>query len=211
MPKQEAPLNYLRRFIPAPAAPLILEYLHRFKVHLTITRERKTVLGDYRHASGFKTHRISINGNLNQYAFLITLVHELAHLVTYIEFGHRVQAHGREWKNHYAFLLKDFLDKQIFPEPIELALKASLHNLPASSCADENLMRILKQYDTRQNGLVMVEQLPEGQLFDIGGGRIFKKGKKLRKRFQCTEVKTGKVYLFSPVYEVKEFAERKTG
>jgi SprT protein len=48
-----------------------------------------------------------------------------------------------------------------------------------------------------------VEQLPEGQLFDIGEGRIFKKGKKLRKRFQCVEVETGKLYLFSPIYEVK--------
>lgn len=203
MPKQEAPLEYLQRFIPAVAAPRILEYLHQYKVHLTITRERKTVLGDYRHATGFKTHRISVNGNLNPYAFLITLIHELAHLVTFMEYGNRVQAHGREWKRLYARLLHDFLGKEIFPAPVEQVLTASLHNLPASSCADENLMRILKQYDVYQNGLVMVEQLTEGDLFDIGGGRIFKKGKKLRKRFQCVEVKTGRVYLFSPIYEVK--------
>jgi SprT protein len=203
MPKQEAPLEYLKRYIPHEAVPRVLEYLHQYKVHLTITRERKSILGDYRHATHHQTHRITVNGNLNPFAFLITLVHELAHLVTFMQFGNRVQAHGREWKTLYALLLKDFLANKIFPPPIEQALNRSLHNLPASSCADEDLMRVLKQYDLKQNGLVMVEQLPEGQVFDIGGGRLFQKGKKLRKRFQCTEVKTGKLYLFSPIYEVK--------
>lgn len=203
MPKQEAPLEYLSRFIPQAAVPRVLEYLHHYKVHLTITRERKTVLGDYRHAAGHKTHRISVNGNLNPYSFLITLVHELAHLVTFMQYGNRVLSHGKEWKNCYALLLKDFLQKEIFPAVVEQALLKSMHDLPASSCADEDLMRVLKQFDKAQNGLVMVEQLAEGQLFDTGEGRLFKKGKQLRKRFQCTEVKTGRVYLFSPIYEVK--------
>lgn len=202
MSKQQAPLEYLSKFIPPAAVPRVLEYLHQYKVHLTITRERKSILGDYRHATTDKNHRISVNGNLNPYAFLITLVHELAHLVTFIQFKHQVAPHGREWKNCYAMLLKDFLGNGIFPPVVEQALKQSMHDLPASSCADEGLMRVLKKFD-RDNGLVLVEQLPEGHLFDIGEGRIFKKGKKLRKRFQCVEVKTGKLYLFSPIYEVK--------
>ena len=202
MSKQQAPLEYLSKFIPSAAVPRVLEYLHEYKVHLTITRERKSILGDYRHATIEKNHRISVNGNLNPYAFLITLVHELAHLVTFIQFKHQVAPHGREWKDCYALLLKDFLGKEIFPPLVEQTLKQSMHDLPASSCADEGLMRVLKKFD-RDNGMVMVEQLPEGQLFDIGEGRIFKKGKKLRKRFQCIEVETGKLYLFSPIYEVK--------
>lgn len=205
MAKQEAPLDYLRRFIPAPAVPKVLEYLQQYGVHLTITRERKSVLGDYRHATSDKTHRISVNGNLNPYAFLITLVHELAHLVTFLQYGHKVQAHGREWKHLYAMLLAEFLKEAIFPADIQQSIRQSLHDLPASSCADENLMRVLKKYD-RDNGLVMVEQVPEGHLFDIGEGRISKKGPKLRKRYQCLEVRTGKMYLFSPIYEVKPVA-----
>lgn len=203
MPKQEAPLNYLQQYIPEAASPLVLQYLHHYKVHLTITRERKTVLGDYRHATFYKTHRISVNGNLNKFSFLITLIHELAHLVTFMQFSNRVQSHGKEWKKIYATLLKDFIALQIFPSDILDALQQSMHDLPASSCADEGLMRILKKYDRQQNGLVMVEQIQDGKLFEIEKGKIFKKGKKLRKRYQCVEVQTGKVYLFSPVYEVK--------
>lgn len=203
MPKKEAPLDYLCRYIPSPAAVKVLEYLHQYKVHLTITRERKTVLGDYRHATQYQAHRISVNGNLNPYAFLITLVHELAHLVTFTQYGNRVQAHGKEWKTLYAILLSEFLKEGVFPPDIQQAIRQSLHDLPASSCADEGLMRVLRKYDRNNEGMVLVEDLPEGQLFDIGEGRIFKKGKKLRKRYQCLEIKTGKTYLFSPIYEVK--------
>lgn len=201
MPKKEAPLEAIKRYIPANAAAPILDYLNHYKVHLTITRERKSVLGDYRHATASHTHRISINGNLNKYSFLITLIHELAHLVTFIQFKHAVDPHGKQWKNIYASLLKDFLDPGIFPEDILASLKQSMHDLPASSCSDEKLMRVLRKYDHVQPGFILIEQIPEGQVFDAGNGKLFKKGKKLRKRYQCQEVGTGRIYLFSPVYE----------
>ena len=204
MPKQEFPLTYLQNYLPAVAAPPALALLQRYKVHLTITKERKSVLGDYRHAHNNETHRISINGNLNQYAFLITLIHELAHLVAFLEYGNRIQAHGQEWKHVYKTLLLQFLEMKIFPEDIVASLQSSLHNLPASSCADEGLMRILRRYDKKEEGMLLVEELPDGALFTLDDGKIFKKGQRLRKRFQCVEVKTGKLYLFSPVYEVRK-------
>lgn len=204
MPKKEFPIEYLSHYIPAPAAAAVLSMLHHYKVHLTITRERKSVLGDYRHAHGHEHHRISVNGNLNPFAFLITLVHELAHLVTFMQYGHRAPAHGREWKQVYKLLLVDFLKTDIFPEDVLASLNASLHNLPASSCADEGLMRVLRRYDKKDPGLMLVEEVPEGSLFSLEDGTVFSRGKKLRKRFQCTELKTGRLYLFSPVYEVRK-------
>lgn len=203
MPKQEAPLEFLSRYIPESATSRVLEYLQQYKVHLTITLERKSILGDYRHATTYQNHRISVNGNLNPYSFLITLIHELAHLLTFLEFRNKVPAHGQEWKKTYACMLQDFLKLEIFPAEIRQVLEETMHDLPASSCADADLMRVLKKYDSRQSGLVMIEEVKEGNLFDIGKGKLFKKGKKLRKRYQCTEVKTGKLYLFSPVYEVR--------
>jgi SprT protein len=203
MPKQAYPLSYLNNYMPATAIPAVLHLLNLYVVQLTITKERKTVLGDYRHALSNKTHRISINGNLNKYSFLITLLHELAHLVTFVQFGHKVMAHGKEWKQSYKTLLKDFLTPTIFPEDICLVLSSSLNNLPASSCADENLMRVLRRYDAPTLQHALVEEMADGALFAIENGNVFKKGKRLRKRFQCTEVHSGKLYLFSGVYEVK--------
>ena len=203
MSKKEAPLDYLRRWIPGDAAPLILEYLNHYNVHLTITRERKSVLGDYRHATRTSNHRISVNGNLNHYSFLITLIHELAHLVTFMEWGNQVNSHGKEWKGIYRKMLEEFIRLGIFPTDILAALKKSLHNLPASSCADEDLMRVLKKYDENTGELLLVEQIPEGGCFSLEDKRVFRRGKKLRKRYQCLEIATGKLYLFSPIYEVR--------
>ena len=97
MPKEQVPLLQLKSYIPEESFEDVLFYIQHYKVHLTITRQRQSILGDYRHAHEGKAHRISINGNLNQYSFLITLLHELAHLFTYERFGHRVFAHGIEW------------------------------------------------------------------------------------------------------------------
>lgn len=204
MPKQEAPLHQLKAYLPEGSFEDVSYYLLHYKVHLTITRERRSVLGDYRNALAEKNHRISVNGNLNKYAFLITLLHELAHLFTYERFGHRVQAHGPEWKNEFSKILAQFLLKKIFPPDIYKALLKTLQNPAASSCADTSLLRVLHQYDEKKEGVLLVEALPEGDLFKIKGERVFKKMERVRKRIKCLELATGKVYLFSPVYEVEK-------
>jgi SprT protein len=203
MPKQEAPLLQLQSYLPNGSFDDVAYYLQHYKVHLTITRQRQSILGDYRHAHADKTHRISVNGNLNKYSFLITLLHELAHLFTYEQFGHRVMAHGKEWKNEFSKILAKFLLKKIFPADIEKALLQTLQNPAASSCGDEKLIRVLNNYDDKKAGIHLVESLPEGSHFKIKGERIFKKGEKIRKRYKCVEIKTGKLYLFSAVYEVE--------
>lgn len=203
MPKQEAPLHQLKTYLPEGSFEDVSYYLLHYKVHLTITRERKSVLGDYRNSFADKNHRISVNGNLNKYSFLITLLHELAHLFTYERYGHRVQAHGAEWKNEYSKILAQFLLKKIFPPDIYKALLKTLQNPAASSCADTSLLRVLHQYDEKKEGLVLVEAIPDGGSFSIQGGKVFKRMERIRKRIKCMELDTGKIYLFSPVFEVK--------
>ncbi len=203
MPKKEVPIDHLQNYLPEGTYDAVLAYLRQFKVHLTVAKERKTILGDYRHRTQNDNHRISVNGNLNRYSFLITLLHELAHLLTFERFENRVMAHGREWKDIYAQLLERFLKEKLFPVDIENALLSSLSNPAASSCAEDGLLRVLRKYDRPGEGLMLVEELTMGQEFRTSDGRIFQKGKKLRKRYQCRETGTGKMYLFSPVYEVQ--------
>src|SRR6266487_1840123 len=182
MPKQEAPLLHLQNYLPPGTYDAVAGYLHQYKVHLTVARERKSILGDYRHSTHHVNHRISVNGNLNTYSFLITLLRELAHLLTFEQFKNEVLAHGREWKIIYSQLLAQFLKNKIFPADIE---------------------RVLRKYDARESHHRLVEELSTNAIFRTSDGRIFQRGEKLRKRFKCKEVKTGKIYLFSPVYEVE--------
>src|ERR1043166_7434651 len=128
MSKAEHPLQALNEFLPVNSFDQVAEYLHRYKVHLTITRQRASVLGDYRNASHGKNHRITVNGNLNNFAFLITLLHELAHLLAFEQYGNRILSHGREWKQVYSMLLEDFVQRKIFPADVEMALRQSMGN-----------------------------------------------------------------------------------
>lgn len=209
MPKKEVPLDHLQNYLPPDTGDAVNAFLLQYKVHLTITKERKSILGDYRHRTMNANHRISVNGNLNKFSFLVTLLHELAHLLTYEEYKNipvrqsgKILAHGKEWKTIYRELLKKFLQNNIFPPDIEKELHKSLQNPAASSCAEDGLLRVLRKYDEKEGHYHLIEELSLHSLFIIKGGRVFQKGEKLRKRYKCKEIKTGKLYLFSPVYEV---------
>ncbi|MEP6464742.1 MAG: SprT-like domain-containing protein [Parafilimonas sp.] len=203
MPKTEHPLHQLESYLPENSFEQVAFFLQHYKVHLTITAQRESVLGDYRNAIHGKNHRISVNGNLNKFSFLVTLLHELAHLLAFENHGNRIQAHGKEWKCIYSELLKDFINRKVFPPEVEKALYDAAQNPAASSCAEEGLTRVLRKYDTKKDGMMLLEELPRGAYFKTKDNRIFQKGEQLRKRFRCTEKNTGLVYLISPVYEVK--------
>jgi SprT protein len=203
MPKEQKAFSTLADYLPDNTLPLIMPYIEQHKVQLTITRKRSTVLGDYRHPYGGKGHRISVNGDLNKYSFLITLLHEMAHLETYVTHGNKVQPHGKEWKQLFANILQYFLEKKIFDPVVEQALFKSISNPAASSCADENLLRTLKKYDNIKKSATLVEALELGEQFIIANNRVFVRGEKIRKRFKCVELSSKKWYLFSGLFEVK--------
>lgn len=207
MPKKEVPISHLNDYLPPDAFGPVMAYLDYYKVHLTIAKNRASILGDYRRRGPSSHHRISVNGNLNPYAFLVTLLHELAHLVAYEEFGKRILAHGREWKSVYGQILACFVEKSVFPDDIEQELRKTLQRPGASTCAEESLQRILYKYNPARNGYKLVEELAEGDIFEINGSRRFVKGKKRTKRYECLEIATGKKYLFSAIYEVRLLPE----
>lgn len=197
-------MQALAAFLPEGSFDDVTAYLHQYKVHLAVTRRRKTVLGDYRHAHMGSNHRITVNSNLNKYEFLVTLLHELAHLLTYEQFGNRVEAHGREWKQHYRSLLVRFIGKKIFPADVEQALMQSVINPAATANGETNLLLVLRRYDNhKREGYFPLAEIPVGTLFETEDGRVFRKETKRRSRFTCVEIKTGLKYTFSPVHEVK--------
>lgn len=205
MSKKESPLAALSSFLPEGSFEQVAHYLQQYKVHLTIAKERQSILGNYRNKVVDKNHRISVNGNLNKYSFLITLLHELAHLLAHEKYGNRIPAHGRQWKEEYGKILSEFIPKKNFPPEIEKLLVQSLKNPAATTCAEPQLIRALKKFDVKKENHFFVEELPAGCLFKTKNGAIFKKGERIRKRFKCIEVATKKLYLFSPVYEVEKF------
>ena len=118
MRKKQASFDVLQNFLPDNTYTYIVPFIEQYTIHLTITKDRKQVLGDYRNPTPDKPfHRISINGTLNKYSFLITLLHEIAHLITFVHHQHKVSPHGKEWKSFFSNLLAPLMGKNIFPSP----------------------------------------------------------------------------------------------
>jgi hypothetical protein len=194
----------LKKYLPEQSVPLVAEWIISFDFKLKIKKERSTRLGDYTMPHNGLNHTITINHNLNKFSFLITLVHEVAHLVTYNQHRNTVSPHGREWKRNFQELIQPFLNTDIFPVEVFSALRRYMQNPAASSCSDVNLLRTLKLYDDKTDS-VFLEYLPINTLFLYNESRVFQKGERVRKRYKCRELSTGQVYLFNPLTEVEVF------
>jgi len=188
--------------MPDAAAPVISRWIIDSHCRFRISKSRSSKLGDYRPPFGPHGHRISVNHNLNPYAFLITTVHEFAHLEAWNRYQNKIKPHGKEWKICFKQLMQPFIRTNIFPADVQIALIRYMENPAASSCTDLDLFRVLKKYDPQNERLHIVEQLPENTFFSLKNGRIFQKKEKIRKRYRCLELKTKRVYLFSPIAEV---------
>ena len=187
-------------YIPEESVSGVLEFLNTSNVQLKITKSRSTKLGDYRPNIRSKFHKISVNHDLNKYHFLVTLIHEFAHLNTWEKHNRRVKPHGNEWKQSYKELMDPYLNEAIFPEDILTVLHKFLKN-PTSSSVDTELTKKMREYDNGKKYLTL-EELPDDSLFKIYNGIIFKKLERIRKRYKCKRIDNNRIYLISPIMEV---------
>ncbi len=191
----------LSRYLPSHAVEPAFMLIRDNNVHLKVVNERRTRHGDYRRMPD-GTQQITVNANLNKYRFLITLVHEIAHLLAFEKYGRRIKPHGQEWKLTFRNLMLPFIRPEIFPSKLLPIIARHFRNPTASSDTDARLSIALKSFD-QPNDKNYIFEVPAGALFRIYNGKVFKKGPKRIKRYECLEVSTGKIYLFQPNAEVE--------
>lgn len=191
----------LANYIPQNAVAPVFELIKQHQVHLKIVNERVTRHGDYRKLPSGQ-HQITVNANLNPYRFLITLLHEIAHLVAFNNYGRAIKPHGREWKQSFQAIMLPFIRPEIFPKQLLPLLAIHFKNPKATSDTDAKLSLALKQYDP-PNDKNYIFEIPYGALFRLYNGKVFKRGNKRIKRYECLEVATGRTYLFNPNAEVE--------
>lgn len=195
-------LSVLEKYLPEHAVEPVFELIKANSVHLKIVQERQTRHGDYRKNEDGK-HLITVNANLNKYRFLMTLVHEIAHLVAFQKYGRNIKPHGTEWKYTFQTLMVPFIRPQIFPQSLLPLLARHFKNPKASSDTDATLSLVLKQYDEHKSDKNYIFEIPYNSVFRIANGRIFKKIAIRVKRYECQELSSGKMYLFNPNAEVE--------
>ncbi len=193
--------NKLQDYISAKGLPQVLKLLEHDNLVVKIKKERKTRHGDYMRLPNGK-HQITINSNLNQHRFLITLIHEIAHFEAYNTYGKFIKPHGIEWKRTFQQLMLPFLNPEVFPDSLLPLLAQHFKNPKASSDTDISLALALKKFD-KPNNKTYIFEIPTGSHFKLYNEKVFIMNKKRIKRYECVEVKTGKIYLFNPNAEVE--------
>lgn len=192
----------LSKYLPEHAVKPIFDLIVANRVHLKIVNERQTRHGDYRKGLSGK-HEITVNSSLNKYKFLITLIHEIGHLVAFEKYGRNIKPHGNEWKHTFQQLMIPYIRPEIFPGHLLPLLARHFRNPSASSDTDTTLSLALKQYDQRDESKNYVFEIPYGTVFRIQNGKVFKKMAVRTKRFECIEISSGRTYLFNPNAEVE--------
>lgn len=192
-------------FVPLAAQEKLGDLLQHEPVLIKVVKKRRTKHGDYRKLpSGLI--QITVNESENPFRFLITLLHEIAHHLAFQDHGFRIAPHGREWKSTFSRIAQPFLIPSIFPSPLLEVLQHHLKNPKASSDTDIQLGLALKSFDPSTHKKAIFE-LPVKAKFKLENGRVFQKGIKQRKRYLCTELSSGKAYLFQPTAEVDQIEE----
>lgn len=191
----------VQKFLPESSIHYCYTLWQQHDFTFKIKNKRASKLGDYRFDPKLKRHTITVNNDLNPYSFLITYIHEVAHLVTFNEYKRRVKPHGQEWKNNFRQLMLPVMTDQVFPDKVLRKLAQYLRNPKASSCNDHQLMSALQEYDVNRSGVSLSEISP-GELFRFRH-RLFRKEALRRTRYVCCEMKTQRKYLISKVAEVE--------
>ena len=134
-------------------------------------------------------------------------MHEISHLFVFKIYGFNVKPHGIEWKTQFKNLLLPVLNNHTFPEQILKPLARYTLNPKASTDSDDKLSYALNQFNTEKKNYIL--DLKINSRFTATNGREYVFLKKLRKRYQCVEIQTNKIYLFNPNAEIIKNHEKK--
>lgn len=200
--KKEQLILVLKKYLPQGMEYYAAEILMHYQIQLYIKQPRASKYGDYTPPMPGEKHKISLNKDLNPYAFLVTFMHEVAHLLNFEKFGTKVSPHGIEWKKYFQLVSKPVLEKNVLPPDVGYALSNYLANPGASSCSNPQLFRALRKYDADKSW-VLVEDIPMNVPFVMQDGKKFIKLERNRTRYTCKEVSSGRIYLVPGLAQCK--------
>ena len=183
--------------LPAASATYSRKLWQHYGFTFRVVRPRRTRLGDFRAFPQGPT-AITVNADLNRYAFLITYIHEVAHAEVHQTYRRRGKPHGRAWQMAFQRLMQPLLTEAVFPVAILEPLRNYMTKPAATTSANPALMLALRQTDPPTTdlvtaGRVLLRDVPEGQPFQLAK-KAYVRGTMRRTRVVCKEVASGRSY-----------------
>ena len=192
-------IQLLSQFLPQHTFPHLQKWFGSHQIHIHITRDRNSKLGDYRKLPD-KSHKITLNSTLEPELFFFVLTHELAHLLAFHQYGFRIPPHGTEWKMVFRNMHLESLD--VYCTELKQILIRFSKSPKANFMASEELVRYFHR-DQGNEHQTFVENLDQGETF-VYRKKTYEYQKKLKKNYLCKELNSGKTYLFKALVQVEK-------
>ena len=190
--------------LPSPALSYCTSLWRQYPFQFKLRKSRVSKLGDYRYDPRNGSHSITVNADLNEYQFLITYVHEVAHRVVHKP-GGRQKPHGPQWKMKFRELMLPLLNPDVFPDDVLRVLANHMRNPKASTAGDPALVKVLSKYDPEGRDYLTLADIAFGEEFTFRK-RDFRKLEKKRTRAVCLDLSNSKRYLIPEMAEVERLA-----
>jgi|SRR6218665_19704 len=192
-------INTLEQYLPENTFPFLKKWFSNHYIHIKITKNRNSKLGDYRRLPD-KSHQITVNSTLDKQLFFFVLTHELAHLIAFEKFNFRISAHGKEWKNTFTEMLLESLD--IYTNDLKPIIIRFAKNPKANFMASPELVRYFHIENTDDNSVFIEDLLVNDQF--IYKSEIYMILEKKKKSYLCVHLKNSKKYSFKTLAKVEK-------
>jgi hypothetical protein len=204
MKSTSLPIDFWKTRLLEGSEELVNNWLLASPVLIMLAKSRQSKHGDFRVPRNGRPAYITLNHDMHPVEFLITLAHEIAHFRNWKKHGRRARPHGPEWRNEFREMIAEILKTGLLETEVAAAVVQHYYKRKLiGSGSSEQLNRALGKIQ-EDSGILHVGDLPEGAQFTLRSGKSFIKGHKLRKRYQCREVVSSRIYSVHPMAEVKE-------
>lgn len=189
----------LEKYLPQNTLSHLRNWFSDYSIHIKITRNRNSKLGDYRKLRDL-SHEITINSTLQPQLFFFVLTHELAHLIAFEKYGRRISPHGNEWKHTFRLMLLESID--VYEDDLKPIIIKFSKSPKANFMATPDLVKYF-HIENHDDDEIFVEQLVKGDYFIYRTEKYLLEGL-IKKNYLCLNLATGRKYSFKPLARVKK-------
>jgi SprT protein len=192
-------IQSLEKYLPQDTLQYLKIWFSDYYIHIKITRNRNSKLGDYRKLPD-NSHEITINSTLVPQLFFFVLTHELAHLIAFEKYGRRISPHGNEWKDTFRKMLLESLE--VYDEDLKPIIVKFSKSPKANFMASPDLVKYF-HIETQDDSLQFIEELQKGDFFIYRNEKYLLEGL-IKKNYLCKNLATGRKYSFKPLARIEK-------